>query len=166
MYINLSARQFDAPELVEELKKILTRTGMEPGSLALEITEGVLMRDAESAVVRLRALRSLGVRVVVDDFGTAYSSLSQLGRFPMDFLNIDRSISLKLGANLQDTAIVSAMIQLSNALGWEVTAEGVETANQLARLKASGCDMAQGYYLWGPLTRTQMSTFLQETASR
>lgn len=117
VYIHLSARQFDGPELVEELKKVLTRTGMEPGSLALEIAEGVLMRDAESAVVRLRALRSLGVRVVVDDFGTAYSSLSRLGRFPRDFLNIDRSIPLKLGANPEDTAIRSAMIQLSHALG-------------------------------------------------
>ncbi len=112
------------------------------------------MSDVESSVVRLQALRNLGLHVVVDDFGAAYSSLSHLGCFPMDFLNIDRSFTLKLGAKPEDTAIVSAMINLAHALGLGVTAD------QLARLRALGCDMAQGYYLWEPLSSAEMSAFL------
>lgn len=165
VYINLSAGQFEDPELPEKVAKVLRETGVEPSGLALEIAESVLMKDAESAVVRLRTLRSQGVRVVVDDFGTAYSSLSRLRSFPMDFLNIDRSFTLKLGAKPEDTAIMSAMIDLAHALGWGVTAEGVETADQLARLKALGCDMAQGYYLWEPLSSAEISSFLEGPAS-
>ena len=160
MYVNLCARQFDDPGLVEEITKVVRETGVEPHSLALEIPESVLMSDADSAASRLRALKALGVNVVVDNFGTAYSSLSQLGRFPMNFLNIDRSLIFKLGAEPQDTAIVSAMIDLAHALGWEVTAEGVETAEQLARLRELGCDMAQGYHLWEPLTGEEVPAVL------
>ena len=101
------------------------------------------------------------MRVVIDDFGTAYSSLSDLGHFPMDFLNIDRSLTLKLGVDPKDTAVVSAMINLAHALGWEVTAEGVETADQLARLRELGCDMAQGNYLWEPSSIEEVSAFLR-----
>lgn len=160
VYINLSAAQFDDPDLVRKITRVVRETGVEPGSLALEISESVLMSDVESTVVRLESLRNLGLRVVMDDFGAAYSSLSQLGRFPMDFLDIDSSFTLKLGAKPEDTAIVSAMINLAHALGLGVTAEGVETADQLARLRALGCDMAQGYYLWEPLSSAEMSAFL------
>jgi diguanylate cyclase (GGDEF)-like protein/PAS domain S-box-containing protein len=160
MYVNLSARQFDDPGLVDEITKVLWETGVEPHSLAFEIPESVLMNDADSAATRLRALKALDVNVVVDNFGTAYSSLSRLGRFPMKFLNIDRSLIFRLGAEPQDTAIVSAMINLAHALGWEVTVEGVETAEQLARLRELGCDMAQGYHLWEPLTCEEMPAVL------
>ncbi len=102
---------------------------------------------------------------MVDDFGTAYSSLPHLGRFPIDFLNIDRSFTVRLGVEPEDTAIVSAMINLAHSLGWEVTAEGVETADQLARLRELGCDMAQGYYLWEPSSSAQVSALLEEAVS-
>ncbi len=138
----------------------MRETGVEPANLALEIAEKVLMSDAGSAASKLGALWRLGVRVVIDDFGTAYSSLSDLGHFPMDFLNIDRSLTLKLGVDPKDTAVVSAMINLAHALGWEVTAEGVETADQLARLRELGCDMAQGNYLWEPSSIEEVSAFL------
>lgn len=160
IYVNLSARQFEDPGLVEGVERVLRETGVEPCGLALEIGEGALMNDAESAVDRLRALRELGVRVVVDDFGTAYSSLSRLGRFPLSFLNIDRSLVLKLGTGPEHTAIVSAVINLAHALGWEVSAEDVETADQLARLRELGCDIAQGYHFWAPLTSEEASSFL------
>ena len=163
VYVNLSAKQFNDPGLVEKVTKAILEAGVEPDNLALEIAENVLMCDAKSAASRLKALRTLGVRVVVDDFGTAYSSLSHLGHFPMDFLNIDRSLTLRLGVDHKDTAIVSAMIGLAHALGWEVTAEGVETADQLAQLRELGCDMAQGNYLWEPSSSSEVSMFLSAT---
>jgi diguanylate cyclase (GGDEF)-like protein/PAS domain S-box-containing protein len=161
VYVNLSARQLNDPGLVEEVTRVVRETGVEPYNLALEIAEKVLMSDTDSATSKLGALRRLGVRVVIDDFGTAYSSLSHLGHLPMDFLNIDRSLTLKLGVDPKDTAIVSAMINLAHALGWEVTAEGVETADQLAHLRELGCDMAQGNYLWKPSSSAEVSAFLE-----
>ena len=161
VYVNLSAGQFNDLGLVEEVARAVREAGMKPGNLALEIAENVLMSDAESAASKLGELRRLGVRVVVDNFGTAYSSLSYLGHFPVDFLNIDRSLTLKLGVDPKDTALVLAMINLAHALGWEVTAEGVETADQLARLRELGCDMAQGNYLWEPSSIEEVSAFLR-----
>jgi diguanylate cyclase (GGDEF)-like protein/PAS domain S-box-containing protein len=160
VYVNLSARQFDDPGLVEEVMRVVRKTGVEPNDLALEIAENVLMSDTEAAVSKLTALRGAGVRVVVDDFGTAYSSLSSLGHLPMNSLNVDRSLIFRLGVAPEDTAIVSAAINLAHSLGWEVTAEGVETADQLARLRELGCDMAQGYHLWEPLTSEEVSASL------
>ncbi len=160
MYINLSARQFNDPELTGKVAKVVRETGVEPSVLALEISENVLMSDPQSALDKLRSLRELGARVVVDNFGTAYSSLSSLGRLPMSSLNVDRSLIFRLGVAPEDTAIVSAMINLAHSLGWEVTAEGVETADQLARLRELGCDMAQGYHLWKPLTGEEVSASL------
>ena len=160
MYINLSSRQFNDPELVEEVTKVVRETGVEPCGLALEISENVLMSDPQSTLDKLRSLRELGARVVVDNFGTAYSSLSRLGHLPMNSLNVDRSLIFRLGVAPEDTAIVAASINLAHSLGWEVTAEGVETADQLDQLRELGCDMAQGYHLWEPLTGEEVSASL------
>jgi EAL domain-containing protein (putative c-di-GMP-specific phosphodiesterase class I) len=124
--------------------------------LALEISENVLMSGAKSTLDKLWSLRELGTGVVVDNFGTSYSSLSRLGRLPLNSLNVDRSLVCKLGVAPEDTAIVAASINLAHSLGWEVIAEGVETAEQLNRLRELGCDMVQGYHLWEPLTGEEM----------
>jgi diguanylate cyclase (GGDEF)-like protein/PAS domain S-box-containing protein len=166
MYINLSSRQFNDPELMEKVMRVVRETGVEPCSLALEISENVLMSDPQSALDKLWSIRELGARVVVDNFGTAYSSLSRLGRLPMNSLNVDRSLIFRLGVAPEDTAIVSASINLAHSLGWEVTAEGVETADQLARLRELGCDMAQGYHLWEPLTGEEVSASLATSPHR
>ncbi len=154
MSVNLSARQFQHPDLVEEAAQILQETGLESSSLVLEITEGVVMEAVESTVATLRKLKSLGVQLAIDDFGTGYSSLSYLKRFPVDSLKIDKSFVDGLGQNPEDTAIVRAVTMLADTLGVRVTAEGVERADQLARLKALGCELGQGYYFTRPMLAT------------
>jgi diguanylate cyclase (GGDEF)-like protein/PAS domain S-box-containing protein len=149
--VNLSARQFQHPKLVEEVGEVLRDVGLDPGGLVLEITESTLIEDIESATATLQQLRDLGVKLAVDDFGTGYSSLSYLKRFPVDFLKIDLSFVENLETDPADRVIVSAVINLAHALGMEVTAEGVETAGQLRQLTSMGCDVAQGFYFSKPL---------------
>ena len=148
--VNLSRRQLGDPNLVEDVAQVLDDTGVDPGRIDLEITESVLMDDVELAHRALNQLHELGVKLVVDDFGTGYSSLSYLQRFPVDLLKVDRSFVAGLGVSKGDTAIVSAVLSLAHALGMDVIAEGVETADQLAELRRLGCDMAQGFYLARP----------------
>ncbi len=148
--VNLSVRQFQRPEIVEEVVQALRESGLHPSNLQIEITESVVMEDAESTVKKLRQLKSLGVRLAVDDFGTGYSSLSYLRRLPVDMLKIDRSFIHGLGSDPADAAIVQAVITLAKTLGMQVTAEGVENAVQMAQLQALGCDLGQGYYFGEP----------------
>jgi EAL domain-containing protein (putative c-di-GMP-specific phosphodiesterase class I) len=149
--VNLSARQFQHPSLVDDIARVLRESGLPPNSLMLEITESIAMRDAESTANILADLKRLGVRLAIDDFGTGYSSLSYLHRFPIDVLKIDRSFVGRLGSGAHnDVAIVEAVIALARGLNMEVTAEGIETADQLARLGALGCDNGQGYYFARP----------------
>jgi diguanylate cyclase (GGDEF)-like protein len=149
--VNVSGKQFQEADLVRGLAGILQEVGLEPSRLQLEITESAVMADTEYAVGLLRGLKGLGVKVAVDDFGTGYSSLSFLRRFPLDELKIDKEFVDGLGGSDQDEAIVRLVIDLSHALGLEAVAEGVETAEQLARLREMGCDQAQGYYFWESL---------------
>ncbi|MBA2343801.1 MAG: PAS domain S-box protein [Rubrobacter sp.] len=149
--VNLSARQFQQEDLVEEIAGALRHSGLAPESLILEITEGILMEDAEAAVVRLRNLKAIGVRLAVDDFGTGYSSLTYLRRFPVDFLKIDRSFTHGLGRSLDDTVLVSGVISLAQSLNLAVIAEGVETPAQLEKLRELGCGFAQGFYFARPV---------------
>ncbi len=128
----------------------LERGGLEPSSLCLEITETALMADPAAGLKVLQDLRALGVRLAIDDFGTGYSSLSYLKRFPVDVLKIDRSFVDGLGEDPEDTAIVTAIISLSRALGLRVVAEGVETRRQLDELRRLGCDRAQGFMFARP----------------
>ncbi len=152
MSVNLSARQFRNPSLIEEVAGALEEAGLEPGVLVLEITESVVMDDATGTVGTLEGLKALGVGLAVDDFGTGYSSMAYLRRFPVDHLKVDRSFVAGLGRNPEDDVIVAGMISLAHALGLGTVAEGVETEGQLARLEGMGCDLAQGFYFSEPLT--------------
>jgi EAL domain-containing protein (putative c-di-GMP-specific phosphodiesterase class I) len=159
--INLSARQFYDPGLVEQVAGVLEETALDPSTLVLEITEGTAMEEALSTTATLGALRGLGVKLAIDDFGTGYSSLSYLKRFPVDVIKIDRSIVEGLGRDRGDSAIVSATITLAHALGLEVIAEGVETDEEAAELLALGCDFVQGFYWWTPQPAGAMSPLLE-----
>jgi predicted signal transduction protein with EAL and GGDEF domain len=144
--VNLSPVQVADPGLTDMVQQVLEETGVEPGQLCLEVTESTLM-DFDMAAKALGSLKDLGVSIAIDDFGTGYSSLSRLKLFPVDFLKIDRSFISGLGREAEDDAIVSAMISLSHSLGVDVIAEGIETADQLERLREFGCRYGQGY-LW------------------
>jgi diguanylate cyclase (GGDEF)-like protein/PAS domain S-box-containing protein len=162
--VNLSPGQLFSAELVAE---VLAETELDPGSLQLEITEGMLPSNGVYAVNNtLRSLKDLGIQLAVDDFGMGYSSLSYLKRFPVDFLKIDRSFIAGLGQDTdgasKDAEIVPAMIDLTHALGLKAVAEGVETAEQLAQLRNMGCDFAQGYYFSEPLPSEELAVILAE----
>jgi EAL domain-containing protein (putative c-di-GMP-specific phosphodiesterase class I) len=145
--VNLSARQIGDPNLLSTVIHVLHTTGLAPDLLRLEITETALMEDAGGAEATLEALNGLGVQLSVDDFGTGYSSLMYLRRFPVRILKVDRYFVAGLGKNPEDDAIVQAVIALAHSLGLSATAEGVETLEQLHRLRVLGCDSAQGF-LW------------------
>jgi diguanylate cyclase (GGDEF)-like protein/PAS domain S-box-containing protein len=161
MGVNLSVRQFQRPQLLADIRKVLETTGLDPGHLKLEITESVIMQDAEATTATLVALKNLGVRLAIDDFGTGYSSLSYLKRFPVDTLKIDRAFVEGLGRDDQDTAIVRSIVALAKALGLSVTGEGVETGAQRALLKKLGCDRAQGYLESRPITAASLGVLLE-----
>jgi EAL domain-containing protein (putative c-di-GMP-specific phosphodiesterase class I) len=151
MSVNLSPRQFQHPTLVEDIVRILRETGLAPQHLELEITEGAVMADPDSARATLARLREIGISLAIDDFGTGYSSLGYLKRFPVNVLKIDQSFVRGLGQDDQDSAIVRGVIALAQSLALSVTAEGIETFEQLARLRELGCDHGQGYLLARPL---------------
>jgi len=144
--VNVSAVQFSQPRLLEVVKRTLAESGIDPQRLELEITESVLMREAETTIGMLRALKNMGVRISVDDFGTGYSSLAYLKRFPIDILKIDRAFVRDLAASEDDAAIVRAIIALSRSLHLTTVAEGVESEAQLRFLRVEGCDRFQGFY--------------------
>jgi diguanylate cyclase (GGDEF)-like protein len=160
MCVNLSARQFQHPDLAEDIARVLRETGLDPCSLCLEITESALMKDVQSTITTLQELKGLGVKFAIDDFGTGYSSLSYLKRFPVSFLKIDRSFIDGLEKDPEDTVLVSGIITLAHTLGMRVIAEGVETAEQLARLREMGCDIAQGNYFSEPVSGRAVTAFL------
>jgi diguanylate cyclase (GGDEF)-like protein/PAS domain S-box-containing protein len=158
--VNVSARQFDEPELVSWVAEALRSSRLPPHLLTLEITESVLVQDTEAAIATLRELKGLGVRLAIDDFGTGYSSLSYLHRFPIDTLKIDRSFVTTVGRRREEAALVRSIINLSQTLEIETVAEGVEEATQLGRLKALGADLAQGYYFAKPLAPDEVPALL------
>jgi EAL domain-containing protein (putative c-di-GMP-specific phosphodiesterase class I) len=148
--VNLSARQFADPDLIEVVAEALARACLPADALWLEITESVLMEEVEATADTLYALKRLGVHLAVDDFGTGYSSLSYLKRFPVDALKIDRSFIDGLGTDPDDGAIVLAIVRLAQALRLAVVAEGVENHEQLSALQRLGCDSVQGFLLARP----------------
>lgn len=148
--VNLSARQFQQPDLADLVARTLAETGLEPRYLVLEITESVVMAEAESTVQRLRTLKGLGVQLAIDDFGTGYSSLTYLKKYPIDYVKIDRTFVSTLDAGDDDGVIVSATVSLAHALGMKIVAEGAERTEQVTRLKRLGCDLAQGYWFARP----------------
>ena len=143
--VNVSGRQALNPLLPAQVAAIAERSGLRPGTLALEITETVLMEEADSPATVLDTLQEHGLSLVLDDFGTGYSSLSRLKRFPLDVLKIDRSFVSGVDCNADDRAIVKATIDMAHAVGLTVVAEGVETREQEECLRELGCDRAQGY---------------------
>ncbi len=157
--VNLSGKQFSSV-LAQQISKILQETGLNPHQLKLEITESLLMENAETAVETLTELQKLGVQLAIDDFGTGYSSLSYLHRFPIDTLKVDRSFIQKIDSDGEQLAIVRTIITLAWNLGMEVVAEGVETAKQVAQLKALRCEYAQGYLFAKPLTPEAAEQYL------
>jgi diguanylate cyclase (GGDEF)-like protein/PAS domain S-box-containing protein len=158
--VNLSARQFIHPNLAGVVAGILAETGIDPALVYLEITETVLMEDVESTSGALTELKSLGVSLTVDDFGTGYSSLAYLKRFPVDELKIDRDFVSGLLTDQEDSAIVAAIINLAHTLGVVAVAEGVETAEQVQRLRELGCDLGQGYHFGRPLPAEDLTSRL------
>lgn len=160
MSVNLSARQFAEAGLIASIAAILDHTGLDPGCLELEITESVVMDQSEASVERLRGLRALGVRLALDDFGTGYSSLSYLRQLPLDTIKVDRSFVSGIGADLESTPIVQAVISLAHGLGIDVVAEGIETEPQLTVLRELACDRAQGYLFSKPLPAAELEGLL------
>ena len=162
--VNVSASELIDPGFLDGIDQALQDSGLTADQLTLEITESVMLADETLAIANLRTLRSRGVHVAVDDFGTGYSALSYLKRLPVDGLKVDRSFIEGLGLERERSAIVRATIAFARALGLVVTAEGVENANQLERLRAMGCDRAQGYHFWPPLEAGAMAGLLTEGA--
>ena len=151
MAVNISAKQFAQADLVSQIGQVLRETGLPPGSLRLELTESVTMRDEERTTQILSELRNLGVRLCIDDFGTGYSSLSYLRRFALDILKIDRSFVADMLNNSESQEIVKTILSLGRNLSMKVVAEGVETVEQMTLLKSLGCEFGQGYLFSKPL---------------
>ncbi|MBI3527078.1 MAG: EAL domain-containing protein [Betaproteobacteria bacterium] len=160
--VNLSGRQLQQPGLDRRFQRILSESGIDPRLIELEITESVLMRNAEHAAGMLCGLKQLGVRLSVDDFGTGYSSLSYLKSFPLDGLKIDRSFVSDITANPDDAVITRTVIAMAHGLHMKVVAEGVETEEQLAVLAANGCDEMQGYYFSAPVSAGNFVQMVRE----
>jgi diguanylate cyclase (GGDEF)-like protein len=160
MSVNVSARQLDRPEFVGEVRDALLHSGLQPGRLTLEITESVLMRDADSAAARLSDLKALGVRIAIDDFGTGYSSLAYLRRFNIDALKIDRSFISGLTASRESAALMHTLLQLGKALGLETLGEGIEEQGQLDELRREDCDSGQGFLFAKPLDADEVQQLL------
>src|SRR5450432_4262964 len=162
--VNLSPAQFMHGDLVSLVHSILLETGLAPGRLELEITEGVLIEDFDRGLALLRRLKALGVRISMDDFGSGYSSLSYLQAFPFDKIKIDRAFVMNLGRNPQSAAIVCAVIGLGHGLEMSIVAEGVETQEQLGFLAEQGCDAVQGYFIGKPLPIGQYAAMVGRPA--
>jgi diguanylate cyclase (GGDEF)-like protein/PAS domain S-box-containing protein len=161
MAVNISAMEFRQESFLEDIFVALKKTGLDPRSLELEITEGILMKRAESAASVLQALRAAGVRIAIDDFGTGYSSLSYLRKFPIDALKIDQSFVRQITMNTDDATIVSAIISMGQSMKLRVIAEGVETQKELEFLQAHQCDECQGYYFSRPILPEQFAKLLE-----
>jgi diguanylate cyclase (GGDEF)-like protein/PAS domain S-box-containing protein len=160
MSVNVSGRQLDDPGLVNDVQAALADTGLEPATLVLEITESVLMRDAETTIDTLHQLKALGVRIAMDDFGTGYSSLAYLQRFPIDVLKIDRSFTAGLGGEARQAALADAVVKIGATLELQTVAEGIELDHQVGWLQALGCDYGQGFLFAKPMPALQCESLL------
>lgn len=160
--VNLSARQFFEPSLVEDVAQALAESGLPARNLEIELTESMVMQDPDKVVILLKKLKDLGVGLAVDDFGTGYSSLAYLRHFPLDTLKIDRSFVKGLMTSSDDAALCVSIIAMAHALRLKVVAEGVETRSQLGFLAQRGCDAAQGYLIGKPLPAEDCNKFFQD----
>jgi diguanylate cyclase (GGDEF)-like protein len=158
--VNLSARQLADPELPRALERAILDTGIDPRSLSLELTESVLLEDSDDPDRVLRGLKDLGVRIVLDDFGTGFSSLGYLKRLPLDVIKLDRSFVENLSPGSTEAEIVRAVASMAAALGLEVVAEGIETVEQLRIVRALGCEHVQGYHFSKPVEPREVDALL------
>jgi len=157
--VNVSALQLESDDFFDDVRRALHDTGLDPRALTLEITESALMRDALTAVDRLRALKTLGITLAIDDFGTGYSSLSYLRQFPIDVLKIDRSFVNGMVESVEGGALIHTMVQLGQALRLRTVAEGIETEEQLRHLQDEGCRDGQGYLFARPISPSEVEHF-------
>jgi diguanylate cyclase (GGDEF)-like protein/PAS domain S-box-containing protein len=162
--VNLSARQLTCPDLLVQIRQVLTETGLATSHLRLELTESSLIEDPVQAARVLNSLRSMGIQLSVDDFGTGYSSLSYLNQFPIDVLKIDRSFVEYVGDDGEPSSIIEGIIHLSKSLGLRTIAEGVANPKQLAHLRSLGCEQAQGSYFAMPLALDQATEWVIQAA--
>jgi len=158
--VNVSAKQLQHASFVDEVAEILAETGLEPGRLILEITESVMMHNADRMQERLGELKALGLRLAIDDFGTGYSSLSYLKQFPFDLLKIDKSFIDDVREEPQQRELTRAIIELGKTLDLELVAEGIERADQLSRLRALNCELGQGFYFSQPMDPDAIAALL------
>jgi EAL domain-containing protein (putative c-di-GMP-specific phosphodiesterase class I) len=158
--VNLSVKQFMDENLLEYILQTLSETGFNPRQLRLEITESLLMENLEAAIAVLTGLKSHGIQLDMDDFGTGYSSLSNLQRFPVDTLKIDRSFIQRMGQAGGKPEIIRTIITLASDLGMGVTAEGIETEEQLAKLRFLNCKEGQGFFFSKPMEEKKMELLL------
>jgi EAL domain-containing protein (putative c-di-GMP-specific phosphodiesterase class I) len=163
--VNLSARQVAQTDLLDRIQEALVSSKLNPHCLKLEITESVVMENAEAAALMFKQLRVLGVQLSIDDFGTGYSSLSYLHRFPLNYLKIDRSFVSRLTTD-NDNAIVRTISTLARNLGMEVIAEGIETEEQYQQLKMLGCEYGQGYLFSHPVNNEGVLHLLAQDTHR
>jgi diguanylate cyclase (GGDEF)-like protein/PAS domain S-box-containing protein len=162
--VNLSPRQIQDPGIVAEVELALERSGLAPSALTLEITESILLDDTELAAATLSNLNAIGVRIALDDFGTGYSSLTHLDRFPVDVLKVDKSFVDALASDDTERAsLVGAIVNLGMMLGIHVTAEGIESPDQLARLRSMGCELGQGFYFDKPMDAAALRARMSAT---
>lgn len=161
MAVNLSARQFFDEGLVSDVAAALDESGMDPTLLEMEITEGMVMQDSERAIKILTAIKALGVRLAIDDFGVGYSSLAQIKRFPIDTLKVDSSFIREIPENREDRAITEAIIAMGRTLSLTVVAEGVETVEQETFLRNHSCDQSQGFYFSRPIAADEFVTLMR-----
>ncbi|GAB4324161.1 MAG: hypothetical protein Kow0010_05890 [Dehalococcoidia bacterium] len=164
--VNISASEFRHANLAHRVARVLDRTGMPPPRLRLELTESVLMEDIPASVETLTELRRVGVRLAIDDFGTGYSSLSYLRSLPVDTLKVDRAFVGDIGRDRRSNAVVQAVIELGRALSMEVTAEGIESLEQLRFLRAAGCRLGQGHYFSPAVDVHEMERLLRQSSRR
>lgn len=162
--VNVSAAEFRDPLFCDDVARLLASTGLPPDRLKLEITESTLMTDGDAVMATMRRMKTLGVQLAVDDFGTAYSSLRYLRHFPVDQVKIDRSFIRNIGANREDAAIVRSVVELAGALSLTVTAEGIETAEAFEKVREIGCNLGQGFYIGRPLSSSDTVSLIQSNS--
>ncbi len=160
--VNLSGKHFGHPALVEQIKTVISESGIAPGNLKLELTESAVMENAETAILMLRQIKETGVQISIDDFGTGYSSLSYLHRFPIDLLKVDRSFVSAMEENTENGEIVRTVIALAKALKLRVVAEGIESIHQFHQLRILGCEYGQGYLFSKPLQVADIERLLAD----
>jgi len=160
--VNVSARQFQQPDFFRRVQETLARHGVDPSLIEVELTEGLLMEDTRSAQRSLQQLKSIGVRISIDDFGTGHSCLNYLRRFPIDVLKIDKSFIHDVDETEDSAIIIEAIISLARSLQLDTVAEGVETREQLNFLVERGCQVAQGFLFGQPMTPREVAPFLED----